>query len=148
MTRSHQVTLGSGSGPVQSFLLSSPLMWLNIRASSTTIWHLCICSSLPDALLCLCNTAGTMSDQAELPVCSSSVSPRWPCKSRHMANVTALHGGLSQQTTKHAARSRPELAGFAARSSPNSQGEYACSSASARHGVIQPAANATCQCSL
>lgn len=78
---------------------------------------------------CACNTAGTASDQAELPVRSSSVSPRWPCKSRQMANVTALHGGLNQQATKHhqAARSRPELAGFAARSSPISQGECVCS---------------------
>ncbi|KAL0037979.1 hypothetical protein WJX79_008199 [Trebouxia sp. C0005] len=76
---------------------------------------------------------GTASDQAELPVRSSSVSPRWPCKSRQMANVTALHGGLNQQATKHhqAARSRPELAGFAARSSPISQGQSTSKQASA-----------------
>ncbi|DBA87089.1 TPA: hypothetical protein ACH3X2_005265 [Trebouxia sp. C0005] len=82
---------------------------------------------------CACNTAGTASDQAELPVRSSSVSPRWPCKSRQMANVTALHGGLNQQATKHhqAARSRPELAGFAARSSPISQGQSTSKQASA-----------------
>lgn len=85
--------------------------------------------------------AGTMSDQAEIPISSSSVSPRWPCKSRQMANVTALHGGLNQQATKHAAPSRAELADFAVRSSSTSQGQSTTKQASAmdtpdtRHSV-------------
>ena len=57
-----------------------------------------------------------------LPPPSASPSPRWPRHSRQMANVTALHGGRTQQRAKQAPQPDPPVR-FAVKTSPNPLGE-------------------------
>lgn len=70
-----------------------------------------------------CHAGEASPDQARTLLRATSASPRWPCQSKVMANVTALHGGGNKATAGCTARSKP-CAGFAVESSPVSLGEH------------------------